>query len=431
MTTFHELPPGVFDELAQSRGGREAINALQSAQLSKHLLLIGHLLHAWPDSDPERAGVTAALERARAASPPAFNAAVGAPLVGAWAGIAARAAGRGGLQRPDLMHLGAIALVACADAGVPAEVRLPVHRELAVLPGWGAAEAGAADEVRARTDGTSTKVFGTGPTVDVPGQSDIDSDGWLPVRTLTAAPRRIAITVTLDDLHPYRHGHHVPPAPRLSRDEVARWQALFEEAWYLLATYVPDRATELSAGLRTLVPLLADEHAARSATIRHAFGVFGLSRPPSPEEFAVTMVHEFQHSKLSALLDLAPLSDPDDRELHFAPWRRDPRPLAGLLQGVYAFAGVADTWRALRAVDGLGEHAEVQFAATRLQVDHGLRAVERSRGLTNFGLAFTERLRAATDELLAEQLPRAIVDQAELDLRRLHRRWLDRQQSTA
>jgi HEXXH motif-containing protein len=206
-----------------------------------------------------------------------------------------------------------------------------------------------------------------------------------------------------------------------------QWQSLFQEAWRLLATHLPERAAELSAGLRTLVPLSTDAKAARSATIRHAFGVFGLSRPPSPEEFAVTMVHEFQHSKLSALLDLAPLIDPDDQARYFAPWRRDPRPLAGLLQGVYAFAGVADTWRALRAEGRLGEHAEAQFAATRLQVDRGLTAIERSGALTNAGVQLTERLRDTTDELLAEPLPHGVAAEAERNLERLHRRWLDQQ----
>lgn len=427
MTTFHELSPGMFDALARGGGGPGAIDLLRSAQLSKHLLLIGHLLQAWPESDPERARVVAALERARASSPRAYGAVLGAPLVGGWAGIAARAAGQGALQRADLLHLGALAVVACAEAGVPAEVRVPVHRDLAVLPGWGAAAAGPIHEATARTDGTSVWVDGAARTVLVPRPPDTAAGGWLPVRTLTATAAAATITVSLDDLHPYRHGHHVPPAVRLADDEVARWQALFRPAWSLLAAHLPERAAELSAGLRTLVPLVDDAKAARSATIRHAFGVFGLSRPPSPEEFAVTMVHEFQHSKLSALLDLVPLTAPGDQARYFAPWRRDPRPLAGLLQGVYAFAGVADTWRALRSADGLGEHAEAQFAAVRLQVDRGLTAIERSDALTSAGVRLTERLRATTDRLLAEPLPPGVRVEAERNLERRHRRWLDEQ----
>jgi HEXXH motif-containing protein len=181
------------------------------------------------------------------------------------------------------------------------------------------------------------------------------------------------------------------------------------------------------AGLRTLIPLVqTDPGSARSATIRHAFGVFGLTLPPSAEEFAVTLVHEFQHSKLSAMLDLDPMSDPEDRGRYFAPWRTDPRPLGGLLQGVYAFVGVADTWRALRTVDGIGPAAEAKFAEARLQVDRGLTSIENSGALTPAGVALAARLRVVTDEMLAEPLPADVMRTAEQALARTRELWLER-----
>jgi uncharacterized protein len=178
------------------------------------------------------------------------------------------------------------------------------------------------------------------------------------------------------------------------------------------------------------VPLVqTDDRSARSATIRHAFGVFGLTRPPSAAEFAVTIVHEFQHSKLSALLDLVPMSDPNDNRRYFAPWRTDPRPLSGLLQGVYAFVGVADAWRALREVADLGPVAEQQFANARLQVHSGLASVEQSCGLTPAGQALTSQLRRTTDALLAEPVPPAVALAAEGSLERIRQQWLQRNPS--
>jgi uncharacterized protein len=246
------------------------------------------------------------------------------------------------------------------------------------------------------------------------------------VRHLSADGRWQAIRVGLDDLDPYRHGHHVPPALRLPADEVDRWQDLFADAWQLLADRVPERAAEVAAGLRTLVPLRQQARSARSATIRHAFGVFGLTRPPTAADFAVTIVHEFQHSKLSALLDLVPLTDPDDRARYFAPWRTDPRPLAGLMQGVYAFAGVADTWRGLRAVDSLAAVAQARFAEARLQVDRGLTSVERSGALTSDGEKVAAQLRRATDGMLAEAVPPDVARAAEAKLEETRRAWLAR-----
>jgi uncharacterized protein len=212
-------------------------------------------------------------------------------------------------------------------------------------------------------------------------------------------------------------------ANRLSAEEIKLWQATFEESWRLLADWLPDRAAELQVGLRTLVPLVRDDNTARSATLRHAFGVFGLTRPATAADFAVTMVHEFQHSKLSAVLDLTRLTRPDDTGRYFAPWRTDPRPLPGLLQGVYAFVAVADTWRALRAAPGIEQLAEKRFVAARLQVDRGLTAVESSGGLTAEGGQFVAGLRSATDVLLSEPAASATVRAAEAALAHTHRMW--------
>jgi HEXXH motif-containing protein len=137
----------------------------------------------------------------------------------------------------------------------------------------------------------------------------------------------------------------------------------------------------------------------------------------------VTMVHEFQHSKLSAVLDLMPLTDPAETGRYFAPWRTDPRPLAGLVQGVYAFAGVADTWRALRGVVPV---AEARFAEARLQVDRGLSSVERSGALTPEGEVLAARLRAVTDAMLAEDVAPAVARAAEDTLERTREAWVER-----
>lgn len=88
----------------------------------------------------------------------------------------------------------------------------------------------------------------------------------------------------------------------------------------------------------------------RSGTARESVGALGLTRSASPADFVITMVHEFQHSKLSAVLDLVPLYHFGGTERHCAPCRVAPRPISGLLQGVYAFLAVADTWRRPQAV---------------------------------------------------------------------------------
>ncbi|MEU4237115.1 HEXXH motif domain-containing protein [Actinoplanes sp. NPDC026619] len=402
MIAVHQLSPALFERLATGDGGVEAVRELREAQFSKHLMLIRYLL----DQNP---AAHALLDRARDAAPDRFRDIIGAPLVGGWAAIAGRAAMQDKLDPADLGHLNAIAIVAAAAAGIDASAEIPVHHGLAVLPGVGAVEAG---------DATSVTVTTTH------GRLRPATGGWLPVRDLTASSHGQVIRIGLDDLHPYRHGHHVPPANRLTDAEIERWRTSFTEAWRLLATHLPDRAAELAAGLETLVPLQQlDPRSARSATIRHAFGVFGLTLPPTPHDFAVTLVHEFHHSKLSAILDLTELTDPDDKGRYFAPWRTDPRPLAGLLQGVYAFAGVADTWRGLRPEIPA---ATARFAEARLQVDRGLTAVEDSGALTPVGETFVASLRQTANRLLAEPLPPGADEAARAALARTYAAWQNR-----
>ena len=235
----------------------------------------------------------------------------------------------------------------------------------------------------------------------------------------------------LDDLGPYRGGHHVPPAPRLGEAQLQRWRVCFDQAWSLLSRYAPGRVAELSAGLRSMVPLReAGPGTAMSASLRDAYGAFGLTLPESAAEFAVTLVHEFQHSKLSAILDITDLYRPGD-ETYFAPWRTDPRPIGGLFQGVYAFLAVADTWRALCSDPRRRSLAERRFAEVRLQVDEGLRTLMGAGRLTAAGQRFAEGMHESLDALLAVPVPDTVTTAAVDALTRTHAAWLERHGSRA
>jgi HEXXH motif-containing protein len=218
------------------------------------------------------------------------------------------------------------------------------------------------------------------------------------------------MTIALEDTDPYRDCYQKPLAGRLAPDAVVRWAAMFQQAWTLLAQYAPDRARELADGLRAVVPLsVADTEPGLSATSRTAFGALALTLPQRAEHLAVTMVHEFQHSKLSALLDTMPLYDAETEERYFAPWRQDPRPVGGLLQGAYAFLAVGEVWGRLSTGAETTTDATRHFAELREQVRHVLDTLVRSPHLNADGY----RLIAAMQERLASQLavrlPTALV----------------------
>jgi HEXXH motif-containing protein len=418
----HRLSPAEFSALASGLGGATVIRGLQRARLSRHLLLLKFIAGAWPGDTGERDAALAVLFRAQARAPERIADLLADPLVGRWAVHTARrlrgSAESGTPLRVDLGHLAAIAAAAAALSRLDADLTGYVHDGAIALPTIGSAWLSLPDHAPAHLNVRN-------------GSIRVDPGDWCGPRRLTATVDGASIGVALDDVNPYRDGHHVPAADRLPARELPRWQELFTGAWTLLARRTPARAAELAAGLRCLVPL-ADlgAGAARSATIRDAFGSFGLTRPASAADFAVTMVHEFQHSKLSAVLDLVRLYDATDQTTYYAPWRLDPRPIGGLLQGTYAFLGVADVWRSLRAGDGadagLREVAEREFASVREQVRHALDVLESSGQLTPSGRRFTAGMRSALQGILREQLPTSVVRRAREALAENYDAWRHR-----
>ena len=120
-------------------------------------------------------------------------------------------------------------------------------------------------------------------------------------------------------------------------------------------------------------------------------GGVALSRPPDGVAFALTLAHEVQHVKLTALTDLFQLVDTSSPRRFYAPWRTDSRPAIGLLHGVHAHVGVAGFWRRQlqRPADpGDAEYAQVQFARWRAAASDAARTLIESRLLTEVGQIF-------------------------------------------
>jgi uncharacterized protein len=411
--TYHEIPPDHFAALGSGLGGPAAIRQLASVQHSKHLLLLRFLADAHA-GDPDRCAAVDLLVRADRHDKTAVAELVRDPMVGAWAvqvtrRLSSTSEGSTAAAGGDLAQLGALAAAAAIRTGLDAEVRTHALSGTVTLPTLGAAVLG--------SDGPATVTISERRATVSDGSTQVTVSGddrrWLALRRLTAHHGDLAGSLVVEDGNPYRDCYHAPAASRLSAAEVQHWQDTFDEAWGLLAEFAPERAAELAAGLRSVVPLVStDDGVARSGTARDAFGTLGLTRPRSAADLAVTLVHEFQHSKLGVLLDITPLHTPEGRERHFAPWRTDPRPTAGLVHGVYAFLGVADTWRALRAQPALADLATREFAFTREQVAVGMSALESSAELTREGRRFAAELRRSVDRLADETVPKSAIREA-------------------
>ncbi|GAB3156701.1 HEXXH motif domain-containing protein [Microbispora hainanensis] len=344
--TEHRIPADAFDELAAGAGGASGVGRLVAAQYSKHLLLVRGVLEA-----ARRAGHTrwAAARRAydllaavQAEHPEAVAAVLRHPSVGAWA---RHAVGTG----EGVEQLASVAAAAVVRAGVVCEVDVPVAGGVVTIPSLGqvtlpgaSAARDAVATVHSAPDGAEVSVEGI--AVRIGGAAP----GWAGLRSLSAEADGRRFRVLVDDLDPHRMPGLGNLRGRLSESETERWQEVLQEAWGLLARNHPGVADEVATAITVFTPLTPPEQGLSSATSRETFGSIALSAPPDPHTLAVTLAHETQHAKLSALLDIVQLTLPDDGARYYAPWRDDPRPIGGLLQGAYAFLGVAGFWRRQR-----------------------------------------------------------------------------------
>ncbi|MBB5804313.1 HEXXH motif-containing protein [Saccharothrix ecbatanensis] len=309
------------------------------------------------------------------------------PSVGVWLSRALRQVlGTAADATPLWSEVGwfhAVAAAAAVRSGLSCAIAVPVVHGAVSLPSVGAYRLPNRFPVgHARLlnsdNGLSVEVAGETRTV-----------GWEAVKRHRGTARGHTVDVVVDDLDPYREfTGPVPPGP-LDDSEWDQWRKLLNEAWDLLTARHPGPAEELAAGLTTVIPLDArrDMFAASSAA---AYGAIAMSPKRSATEFGEALVHELQHSKVNALLDLVELHRADREPAFYAPWRDDPRPLDGLLHGVYAFVSVVEFWHAQHdlVTPPLARRAEFNLAFRARQVGVAVAGMCGLTQLTDLGREF-------------------------------------------
>lgn len=130
----------------------------------------------------------------------------------------------------------------------------------------------------------------------------------------------------------------------LTPTSTIKWLSSLEEAWFLIDSCSSLLASEILMGVQSLVPVHShaiDVH--RSQTFREIPGLLILSWMSDTSVIVEALVHEYHHHKLNALLNLDPIIvEGSPEEIYYSPWRDDPRPLSGILQGIYVFQAVLE-----------------------------------------------------------------------------------------
>jgi len=399
----HSLSADFFTELADGAGDSVVVRQLHEAQLSKHLMLLRVVAEAARGIDPPSRAAAAfrtgyqLLAEAQAADPAAVARLLGLPHIGSWAHECLACLDNG--TPPDFGYLAAVAAAAAVGLGIPFEIDVPASEGRVPLPGLGCLEVSSQDEwVRLRSDGLRLRA---GEHIDLTGAALVPDDGtgeavphWRGTPLVRAVADGQVWEVLLETADRYLDRYTLPMCTEMTAADVARWRRLIQAAWELLVRNHAWAAGPVAQGVQVIVPLQL-RNDLDSAASPAAFGAIATSLPPSAVSMAETLVHEFQHVKLGGLMDMVPLVEPSS-ERGYAPWREDPRPMSGILQGVYAFAGIVRFWNTQRQVETQPDEilrASVLYERWRLAIELVSGTLLSSGSLTPTGVRFVTLLR--------------------------------------
>ncbi|HKS47761.1 MAG TPA: HEXXH motif domain-containing protein [Amycolatopsis sp.] len=363
----------VIDQIFAGPVDVVSLAELEAAQHSRRLLLLKAVLES---GDADYRGAWRTLVAAQQRDRCAVRAILMYPSVGTWLVRALRAA-RSALREevPTNSYLSSVAAAASIRTGLDATLDVPAWHGRVTLPTIG----------QAGPVGDGSREF-------VPlGELCFDSgEKWWPLRRHRSTEGEHSVLWTIDDLDPYREFGDVRPPARLDSGEFADWCGLLDEAWRILVSRHRAYAAELAAIRPVIVPVPPGRGIVASSSFS-AFGAMMVAPHQSAVSLAETLIHEVQHSKLNALLNLVPLEHDESGRRYRAPWRRDPRPLAGLLHGIYAFTAVVEFWAAeQRSRTGLRRTAEREFADHLEQVREAVLTARSADELTEFGRRFLD-----------------------------------------
>ena len=404
---YHSIPRDQFDALAAGGGGPEAIDTLAAAEYSKHVHLLRGVLAAAQDGDAAQARLARigweVLTEAERRDRDAAGQVTRYPAVGAWAVDTLRALRTdAGSAKASPARLTAVAAAAAVRSGVDADIPVLSAGGIVSLPSLGAVRVDA-DSALVRSQSGHAEVRWAHGRVEIPAGGQRGGPGWLGIRGCRTGD----LEVVIEDLDPFRMPTVADLAPRLTARDALGWRRALQQGWQVLLAAYPALAAEVATAISVIVPLGMSVHGHLSSSSPDTFGAVAMSEPPDPDTCASTLTHELQHVKLCAVLDVVRLTESDDGRRFYAPWRDDPRPVAGLLQGAYAFVGVTEFWRRRRQLaSGPAQlRADGEFARWRAATTRVIDTLLASDRLTSAGTDFARQMAHTASSWMSEAVP--------------------------
>jgi len=410
---FHQLTRADLIALASGKFTGSLIGRLRTAELSKNVLLLEAVRReaVRSGSDEIIAIIDSAREVLRVAqiSQPGIVARLFAlPHFGLWV-VECLMRLKNRTEQPgaaDIGHLAAFAAVAALRTRQQCHLRLPVRDGVVYLPTLGRITVPSGSGLSWAdffSDGHGATVVSGAWKMPLPAGSP-SGRNWMPAYSVTARSQGLEIRLSLEDSDPFLSQLAPSPCP-ISPGLAQEWQQRLTETWELLTRYHRDVALGLAGTLTAIIPSSELERGQPvTATSGWAWGSVLLSLPPDKLSFAEALTHEFHHLVLAAVEDITTLIGVAHDDLCYAPWRDDPRPRSALLQGSYAFFGVAEFWlrQSHAGVCVSRQKAQAEFARRSENVADALSELRGWTGLTAAGHLFVGQMADQLAGLLAE-----------------------------
>lgn len=308
---------------------------------------IRDLMRLSTTTDPELRAFKPTLKRLLADTPGALASVLRAPTVGGLLRCLRRGAPE--LEHADavaellatlhtdLAHAGALPEVVVQRRLPPRIVSLAAKRTIAIPPDTQRAEFRSGEITLLGADGRRT-------TVSL-AQPDTSAPSFVPITDTLMLALVDNNPLAMSEAHPDKQGN----ALDLGGHAASEWVDTLARGLELIGRYMPDLRGEIDLYLHQVVPVGYDERSHLSASYQEVIGTVYMTLHPQLMTMVEATIHEFQHNKLHAQLELDPLLHNAFSPLYSSPVRPDPRPLQGLLLAVHAFVPVARLYQLMRA----------------------------------------------------------------------------------
>jgi HEXXH motif-containing protein len=289
------------------------------------------------------------------------------------------------------------AFAAAHGSGLPDEAAVRVHADGRIpLPGLGmvltVGQEHAGEVISLRTDGNCLTAilgsthFNTSTEPVLPQiNGAVFTPGWYQLP-------RLAWGLILDDsaelVRPHSKNNSKWKVKMPDEFRVTEWFERTMQACELISLVEDSLFVPVRAVLSAIVPLEAPPEKNLSATTNEVLGCICTSLPAERGLLAETLVHEAAHTTLHIASDVVSYWNAAENQLYQSPWRKDLRPISGIVHGIVAFIAVGEFWSRLLTADIAHNHeslARSRLSAVVLQLHNAIEQISDSSELTDNG----------------------------------------------